>query len=143
MTWAARHQSIAVDRKLTQIDPIAVLAAVSASHGVELVKQYPKSVDKYKFEEFLQLLRAKIGDRRVVLVLDNLSVHSCAFTKHRMALHGFKWAYTPIYHPDSNPIESCFAIFKRQLKKLKLRNVLNDEKVRIDELIDRSFAIVS
>ena len=71
--------------------------------------QSDRSVDKLKFEKFLIQLREKISDRRVYLLLDNLSVHTCNFTKHWMAHYGFKWAWNAPYYPDGNPIEFVFA----------------------------------
>ena len=143
MTWAARREPILIDRKLTEVDPIACVAAISASNGVELVKQYDKSVDKFKFEEFLKELRSRIGDRKVVLVLDNLNVHTCPYTQHRMSLHEFKWAYTPIYYPDANPIETVFAMVKRKYRKFKLRNIVDNLEESPEEMINRYFAIVT
>lgn len=128
-TWAAKYEPIILDRKLTEVAPIACVAAISASGGVELVKQYEESVDKKKFEDFLKSLRERIGDRKVTLVLDNLSVHTCGYSQHRMSLHGFTWAFTPIFYPDANAIETCFAIVKRRYRKLKLHNITHNENI--------------
>ena len=142
-TWAAKRSPISVDRKQMSHPTIACIASVSASNGLELIMQFPRSVDKHKFDEYLIKLRVKVGDRRVVLVLDNLSVHTCKYIQHRMAAHDFKWIFTIPYHPDANAIEFCFAQVKQSWKKLKLQTVIQQRKIKISQLIEQAFEIVT
>jgi len=142
-TWAGKRAPVTVDRSLCNQPPVACLVAVSAVKGLELAVQYEKSVDKHKFEDFLRQLREKVGERKVVLVLDNLSVHTCKFTQHRMSHHGFTWAYTVPYWPAGNPIEECFAQFKLTFKKLKLQNIVNLGRKCTEELIEKAFKVVT
>ena len=93
-----------------------------------LVEQFDKSVDKIKFEGFLQRLRKKLGAKKVYLVLDNLSVHTCNWTKHVMATLNYTWAFNAPYFPDGNAIEFVFAIVKRMYKKSKLNGIVLGRK---------------
>ena len=113
--------------------------AISEDKGVELVMQHDRSVDKVKFENFLKLLHQKIGKRSVYLVLDNLSVHTCDWSKHWMAHLDFKWAFNAPYFPDGNPIEFVFSIAKHNFKKAKLQAIANKKPVVMADLINRAF----
>ena len=78
-TGAPMCNAVEVERQKPNQMTIAVIAAISALNGVELVMQFDRSVDKFKFEAFLAALRDTLGKRKLVLVLDNLSVHRCKY----------------------------------------------------------------
>ncbi len=122
--WANIYNPIAIDRKQTNQEPIACVASVTARNGVELVELYDKSVNKAKFEDYLVKLKAKTGDRKILLVLDNLSVHRSKWIQNRMSHHEYKWAFTAPYHPDSNAIETVFSQVKHHFKKRKLQSIV-------------------
>ena len=132
-----------VDRKQSNQKPIACIVAVSADQGVILVQQHDRSVNKHKFDEFLAELKEKRGDRKSLLVLDNLSVHKCGFSQTRMAHHGFKWHWCVPHWPDGNAVEFCFAIAKRTYKKQKLQLIMEGKEVIPREMIEKAFDSIS
>ena len=76
----------------------------------------------------MQRLRKKLGEKKVYLVLDNLSVHTCKWTKHIMAVLDYKWAFNAPYYPDGNAIEFVFSIVKRIFKRSKLNGIVLGRK---------------
>ena len=107
------------------------------------MQQYEKSVDKIKFEKYLKMLRAHLGDRKVYLVLDNLSVHTCAWSKHMMATLDYTWAFNAPYFPDGNPIEMIFAAAKHNFKKQKLQALAKGCSYSTSECIEKAFEKVT
>ena len=138
-TWAAKYAPILIDRRQSNQSATACLVAVSASRGVELVVQYERSVNKHRFDDFLGKLKQKRGDQKSLLVLDNLSVHTCGFSQTRMAHHGFKWLFTVPNLPDGNAIEFVFSMAKRSYKKMKLQQIAGGNQHSVERLIEESF----
>ena len=68
-------------------------------------------------------------------MLDNLSVHTCEFTQHRMSHHDFKWAFNAPYFLDGNAIEFVFSIVKREFKKKKLQMIMAGRNILMNKLI--------
>ena len=57
--------------------------------------------------------------------MDNLSVHRSNAVKWRMDEMSIPYIFGPPYSPDFNPIELVFSIAKRELKKERLKAILN------------------
>ena len=69
--------------------------------------------------------------------MDNLSVHHSNAAIERIDELGFEYIFTPAYSPDANPIESVFSIFKGQLKKERIKGIMEGKKVESPLLIER------
>ena len=63
--------------------------------------------------------------------MDNLSVHRSREVKNRMDEMSIPYIFGPPYSPDYNPIESVFAIAKRELKKKRLEAIINKRRFDI------------
>lgn len=63
---------------------------------------------------------------RSVIVLDNAAIHS-PILKMQLAVYGIRMEFLPPYCPIFNPIEECFGIIKKYLRRhylqLRLRPV--------------------
>lgn len=118
---------------------IACCAAISYQGGLEHVCYFDKSVNKEKFAQFLEELRAKNKDRRFAIYMDQLSVHICKYTKERLAKLSIPYVIGPLALPDANPIERGFNIAKGAYKKLKLQAMLHGEEHTSLSLIKRAF----
>ena len=87
--------------------------------------QFKKAVNIEKFKVWLDELRARYPFDDICLVMDNLAVHRSKAAIERIDELGFEYLFTPAYCPDSNPIESVFSIFKGELKKQRIKSILN------------------
>ena len=110
--WSGENHQIQVDYRQFGSPAIAVLGGVSQERGVDLMMQFKKSVNIVKFKVWLDELRARYYFDDICLVMDNLRVHRSNAVLERMDELGFEYIFTPVYCPDSNPIESVFSIFK-------------------------------
>jgi hypothetical protein len=54
---------------------IASIVCISDEAGLELLMNFPKSVNSTKFIEFLRELRAQQPDENIAIFMDRLNVH--------------------------------------------------------------------
>ena len=54
---------------------IAVIAAISADKGVDLIMMFDKAVSRFEFVEFLYEIRKQNSDATINMFLDNLTAH--------------------------------------------------------------------
>jgi hypothetical protein len=74
-TWSGSYDNIKVfDRKIT-IKTHAIVAGISEDKGLEEYLISPKSIKSQQYIEFLEKLRLKYPVQKIVLFVDNLSVH--------------------------------------------------------------------
>ena len=73
--FSNKYQNIAVDISSINIKTTAVIAAITYEHGVLLHGCFDRSVNIDKFKFFIDELRKKLGNRKAVIFMDNLSVH--------------------------------------------------------------------
>ena len=83
-------------------------------------------MDRWKFIEWLQGLRPKIGRKGCYLYMDNLQVHKTVEVQEELAFMNAEPLWAPIYAPDYNPIEFCFSKLKALVKKMRLKDMLTN-----------------
>ena len=49
------------------------------------------------------------------------------------------YVYSPTYSPDLNPVEYIFSYAKQEIKKARLRAILNEEDINLGYVIEDSF----
>jgi len=97
------------------------LIAALGIEGVVCSTVVDGAVNADLFEAFVeQVLVAELrpGD---VVVMDNLSSHKRARTRHLIESAGAELVFLPPYSPDLNPIEMVFAKIKQLLRTLACR----------------------
>ena len=90
----------------------ALVLAISREKGLEHYQVYDKSVDKYKFAEYLDELYVPNKHESIVLFLDNLGVHKSGLVIEKLDELGIEVLYNVPYQPDYNPTESCLSKIK-------------------------------
>ena len=83
--YSNAYENIQIDHKDFNIKTTAVVAAISSRDGLLLWNNYGKSVDRYKFLDFLKLLHEKVKYRRYILFMDNLRVHKTKVVKEYLS----------------------------------------------------------
>ena len=73
--WSKLRCNTEWDYWETNTKPVAVLGAVSREKGIELIMNFPKSVNCRRFKVFLDELRRLNPFDNIMLMMDNLSVH--------------------------------------------------------------------
>ena len=61
-----------------------MIAAISRERGVEHLGFYDRSVDQYKFADWLDELREANPKRKICLLMDNLGVHKANTVRDTM-----------------------------------------------------------
>ena len=82
--WARPGENMAVDVAMKDEPTLALLAGVSKEKGVEHFQIFEKSVNKEKFQEYIDALRAANPDDKICIFMDNLSSHTSDSSKERM-----------------------------------------------------------
>ena len=141
--WAKLRSNTSLDLGQMNTAATAVIGAISREMGVELMMQFPKSVNVMRFKIFLEELRRKYPYDNMILVMDNLAVHRSQHTVERMNELGFRYAWTPRYSPQYNGIEEVWSMSKRYIKEERLNRILRGEKMNMHELISESFDRIS
>ena len=90
---------MAVDEAKLNEPTLALLSAISKEKGHEHYKIFDKSVNVAKFQEWLTELRAKNGDDKICLFMDQLSAHTSDRAKKHMKDLGFRYVYNVSYSP--------------------------------------------
>lgn len=133
------NNPLSIEQKQTTIAPIAVLAMISESNGIELVSIFEQSVDRFKFESSLIKLREKNQYKKICIFLDNLSVHRSKVVTEKAKELNIPLIYNCPYYPEGNPIELVFAQAKHNYKKEKLQQIVTNKKIYQKVLITNSF----
>ena len=85
---------------------------MSRENGLELLMQFPKSINVTKYKIFLEELRRRNPIQNIIIMQDNLKVHRHYDSIERMNLLNFRYAWVPRYSPWFNGIEEVWSIGK-------------------------------
>jgi transposase len=75
-------------------------------------------------ERFTDWVRTKLAPRLKpgqVVILDNLRAHHATRVRELIEERGAELKFLPPYSPDLNPIESCWALIKKELRRCAVR----------------------
>ena len=133
--WTRQKDNLQLNYQDTNTSVAAVLMAISREHGVNMVKVYKKSINKRKFKEFLDELRAKYPFDDMLLMMDNISFHKSQDVRERMDELGFHYTYTVRYSPKYNGIEEVIGIGKQLVKKWRLDAIMKNENENLPLMI--------
>jgi len=110
-----------MDLKSLNSKPVAVVAAITAEHGVLTWLAFDFSVDIPKFLQFLKHLLKAAKGRKICVFMDNLHVHRSELVKQFMRSQDIQWMFNVPYCPETNPIEGVFSLVKKNFKEIKSR----------------------
>ena len=137
--YQVMHKNQCVDEKDFYSAYIAVIAAISASTGVETIVMLDSAVKKPDFIEFLQHLRSINGATRVHCFMDNLKAHKGPEVVDECNELDIVPIWNVPYRCEFQPIELVFAQVKRVYKKNKLNAFMNERVFNYKEEIQRAF----
>ena len=117
--WTLPKENVRIDQAKLNEPTLAMISAISMEKGQEHFKIYPKSVNTDQFIEYLKELRERTAGEKVCLFMDNLKAHNGDRSIAAMRELGFRWAWSPPYSPEYNPIELVFSKVKNKFKRLR------------------------
>ena len=80
MDYQVKGQNISVDQKVTNIQAIAAIGAISEERGVVINMMWSDSVNSNKFVSFLRKIKKIFGDEEFIIYLDSLRAHKSAIS---------------------------------------------------------------
>jgi len=93
-------------------ESLSVFGAYAPAIGSFYWKSAPQS-NANVFRGFIHQLRAKLGDKKLAIVLDNASIHGCKFIKIFLVKYPEGKIFNlPTYSPEYNPTEQVWKWIK-------------------------------
>ena len=136
--WMLPGENVAVDQDLVKEPCLSLLSGISKERGQEHYQLYTKSLNIQRFKEYLKELRARNGDDKVCIFMDNLAVHTSEKTKKYMKELGFRWIFNVAYSPEWNPIETVFSLYKRKFRALRARKITGQLQMGHEAMVHRA-----
>ena len=75
-------------------------------------------MDKQLFNQWVRELLCPSLKPGQLVIIDNATIHKSLLVKELIEKVGCTLVYLPVYSPDLNPIEHCWANFKNYLRKI-------------------------
>ncbi len=95
--WTSCRKTIDVDQNRLAKPPIVTIASISSQQGIELSMNFEKSINRFKFVEYLKRLREVNKNEEIVIFLDRLSVHRCEYVTQAAQRLRFTLIYNASY----------------------------------------------
>ena len=95
---------------------ITLIGAISDKRGLIHAETMVGSNNQDTFKRFIAGLKAKCGDRRCVIIMENLSVHNARIVNEEFDRF-FEKRLLPPYSCALNPIEKVWNLVKAQWRK--------------------------
>lgn len=82
------------------------------------VAVFTEKQTKERICDAFEQIRAENPDRKILLILDNFSSHTCDYTRERAAELGIELVFLPVGSPHLNPIEPLWKSLKWELSPI-------------------------
>ena len=82
------------------------------------VAVFTEKQTKERICDAFEQIRAENTDRKILLILDNFSSHTCEYTRERAAELGIELVFLPVGSPHLNPIEPLWKSLKWELSPI-------------------------
>ena len=143
MAWATKRRNVTQRKQMGPQKAVAVVAAVSAAHGLILFERRPSSFKGQHFSEFLERLHALVPHQPMTVLLDNCSIHKARCTTEVVERLGIHVLWNVPYRPDLNGIEFVWALAKRRFKQLQLQRMMGTLDLAFEQCVDQAMAGVT
>jgi len=91
---------------------MAVIAGISEDSGLETYLLHPRAIKTEEYLQFLEKLKEKYPEERILLFIDNLSVHKTVDARAAYERLSITPVFNVPYSPQFNGIESYWSILK-------------------------------
>jgi len=86
------------------------------------VAVFTEKQTKERICDAFEQIRAENPDRKILLILDNFSSHTCEYTRERAAELGIELVFLPVGSPHLNPIEPLWKSLKWELSPITVES---------------------
>jgi len=80
-----------------------------------------QTMNKERFTEWVRTILAPRLRPGQIVIMDNLRAHHAIEVREFIEAAGAELKFLPPYSPDFNPIESCWALVKKELRRAAVR----------------------
>jgi len=118
--WVLKGEELVDPKPACHWHQLTMVGAV-ALDGWRVFTTSWKTMNKERFAEWVKAKlcpRLRPGD---IVVLDNLRAHHSNEVAQLVRAAGARLKFLPPYSPDFNPIESCWALLKKELRRRAIR----------------------
>jgi transposase len=122
---------------------IASIVCISEEDGLDLLMNFPKSVNSSKFIDFLRELRDQQPDADLAIFMDRLNVHRSHRVQHVMDELGILRILNSSYSPNHNPIEGVIGVIKNELKRQRTHEIAHGNKPDLHQMLENIGANIS
>ena len=113
--------TFAVDRRpCVHWHMLTMVGAVTVSGWLTFTTSW-QTMNKERFTEWVRTKLAPRLHPGQIVILDNLRAHHACRVRELIEARGAELKFLPPYSPDYNPIESCWALLKKELRRCAVR----------------------
>ena len=116
-SWSLKNQPFQLEQNMMEDKMIASILCISEEDGVNLLMNFPKSVNSTKFIEFLRELRSQQPEELIAIFMDRLNVHRSYRVLDVCQELGIIRIFNSSYSPNYNPIEGVIGVIKNEIKR--------------------------
>ncbi len=126
--WAEKGMRSYAEQRGYKAKRVSIVAGyIRGSKELIAPMEYSGYTDKVLFNYWIETQLCPVLKEGQCVVMDNASVHKSPLVNELITKAKSTLIYLPAYSPDLNPIEHCWANFKKYLRKIiKNFNKLGD-----------------
>ena len=115
-----KGKNVEIDEKKLDAKTCAFVVALSSDKGLVSLQTFGKSLDQWKFIEFLKSVRKSYGSQRIGLYIDNASFHKAKSVKDFARDNDIELIFSPVYSPQYQPSEPLIGYLKQYVRKKRM-----------------------
>ena len=99
-SWMIKGKNVELDEKKLNPNTTAFVVALSEDKGLVALSTFHRSLDQWKFIEFLRELRKCYGTTKFGLYIDNASFHKAKSVRAYANENKIELIFSPAYRPE-------------------------------------------
>lgn len=118
--WIPKGEVLFEKRPCIHWNQLTMVGAVTTDGWLAFSTSW-QTMNKERFETWVKRVLAPRLSKGQIVILDNLRAHHSEKVRKEIEKRGARVKFLPPYSPDQNPIEPCWAILKKDLRRKALR----------------------
>ena len=141
--YMSKYENVNFNVPRSQESALAVVAAISKFRGLIHYQIRERSHNGESFREFMRALRKRCVEKRVVVLLDNCSIHKTNKVKEFCESESVDLVFNVSYSPWYNAIELFWARAKDHFRSIITDTLLGNKHLTLREAVIESLRMVA